>query len=300
MSDLTQTGAPEPADPARTVDSQPASADAPEDVPNPPGYALLGEIGQGGMGVVYRARDLELDREVAVKVLRGRYRAGSAAAARFLDEARITARLQHPGIPAVYRVGELPDARPFLAMKLIKGRTLDELLRAEGPGAARWLGAFESACHAVGYAHARGVIHRDLKPHNIMVGAFGEVQVMDWGLAKVLGDTAAPVSAPAEAIAHSEVYLPRDSDGTLTQAGSVLGTPAFMPPEQAAGEVEKIDRRADVFGLGAILCALLTGKPPYDGTTAESVRLAAVRGNTVAAFALLDACGADAEIVSLC
>jgi tetratricopeptide (TPR) repeat protein len=301
MSDLTQTGAPEPADPARTLDSRPGDAPgAPESVPDPPGYALLGEIGQGGMGVVYRARDLELDREVAVKVLRGRYRAGFAAAARFLDEARITARLQHPGIPAVYRVGELPDARPFLAMKLIKGRTLDELLRADGPGAARWLGAFESVCHAVGYAHARGVIHRDLKPHNVMVGAFGEVQVMDWGLAKVLGDTAAPVSAPAEAIAQSEVYLPRDSDGTLTQAGSVLGTPAFMPPEQAAGEVEKIDRRADVFGLGAILCALLTGMPPYDGTTAESVRLAAVRGNTIAAFALLDACGADAEIVSLC
>ena len=301
MSELTQTGVPDPADPARTVDSQPASAGATEDAPDPPGYALLGEIGQGGMGVVYRARDLELDREVAVKVLRGRYRAGSAAAARFLDEARITARLQHPGIPAVYRVGELPDARPFLAMKLIKGRTLDELFRADGPGAARWLGTFESVCHAVGYAHARGVIHRDLKPHNVMVGAFGEVQVMDWGLAKVLGDTPAPVaSAHPEPIVQSEVYLPRDSDGTLTQAGSVLGTPAFMPPEQAAGEVEKIDRRADVFGLGAILCALLTGKPPYDGNTAESVRLAAVRGNTVAAFALLDACGADAEIVSLC
>jgi serine/threonine protein kinase len=132
-------------------------------------------------------------------------------------------------------------------------------------------------CETLAYAHAKGVIHRDLKPANVMVGAFGEVQVMDWGLAKVLGErpvVVGPGSDPEATSAHSEI---RDSGGTLTVAGSVLGTPAFMPPEQAAGETEKIDRRSDVFGLGAVLCALLTGKPPYLGFDAESVRLNAVR-----------------------
>src|SRR5262249_28748852 len=126
-------------------------------------------------------------RPVALKFLQGRYEPRSPIAARFLAEARITARLQHPGIPPVHHVHELPDGRPFLVMKLIAGRTLDELLRDQGPDPSRWLGVFEAICQAVGYAHSNGVIHRDLKPSNVMVGAFGEVQVMDWGLAKVVG-----------------------------------------------------------------------------------------------------------------
>jgi serine/threonine protein kinase len=141
------------------------------------------------MGVVYRARDLALDREVAVKVLQQRYEPGSSTAARFVEEARITAQLQHPGIPAVYQVGTLPDSRPFLAMKLIKGQTLDTLLKAKAP--IDRLAVVEAVAQAVGYAHAHGVLHRDLKPANVMVGSFGEVQVMDWGLAKVLGGRAA-------------------------------------------------------------------------------------------------------------
>jgi tetratricopeptide (TPR) repeat protein len=281
---------------------------APEDrgvMPDcPPGYELRDELGQGGMGVVYRARDCALDREVALKFLRRGYAVGSTTALRFLEEARITGRLQHPGIPPVHQVGTLPDGRPFLAMKLIRGDTLADRLAHSGPHPTRWLGVFEAVSQAVGYAHAQGVVHRDLKPANIMVGDHGEVQVMDWGLAKELGAASEPIARPtnpAETIDHQpESRPPRESDGSITQAGSVLGTPQYMPPEQAAGEIEKISERTDVFGLGAVLCVLLTGQPPFEGTTAETTRLNAVRGRTEAAFARLDACGAEADVVALC
>jgi serine/threonine-protein kinase len=155
----------------------------------------------------------------------------------------------------------------------------------------------------VDYAHSKHVIHRDLKPANVMVGQFGEVQVMDWGLAKVLSPgppPAAPRATPAPT-QYSLIETDRSSDpGTETQAGSVLGTPAYMPPEQAAGEVELVDERADVFGLGAVLCEILTGGPPFGGETAEAVRLRAVRGQVEDACARLDGCGADAELVALC
>src|SRR5262245_58073531 len=269
---------------------------------SPPGYELLDEIGHGGMGVVYRARDTALSRDVAVKLLSDRFPAASPAAQRFLSEARITGQLQHPGIPPVHEVGTLADGRPFLTMKLIKGRTLDVLLKEQGPGSSRWLAVFEGVCQAVGYAHAHKVIHRDLKPHNVMVGTFGEVQVMDWGLAKVLGGPAAerPAADAAETAAATDIRSQRDSDGSFTQAGSVLGTPAYMAPEQAAGEVEKVDARSDVFGLGAILCALLTGQPPYEAESADAVRVMAMRGTTREAFARLDACGAEPELIALC
>jgi tetratricopeptide (TPR) repeat protein len=269
--------------------------------PFAPGYDLLAEIGQGGMGVVYRARDRALDREVAVKVLQDRYAPGSRVAARFVEEARITAQLQHPGIPAVYQVGALPDGRPFLAMKLIKGQTLDKLLKANA--AIDPLAVFAAVAQAVGYAHAHGVLHRDLKPSNVMVGSFGEVQVMDWGLAKVLGGPASGLrgSGDLEATAdQTAIRSQRDSETPFTEYGSVLGTPAFMAPEQAAGELEKIDCRSDVFGLGAILCMLLTGQPPYTGKDADSVRIAAMRGKTEEAFTRLDGSGAEQDVIALC
>lgn len=294
-----------------TSDSMPNPDDEPhrfssdEEVVCPDGYQLLEEVGRGGMGIVYRARDASLDRELALKFLQKRYTIHSTTAARFLEEARITAQLQHPGIPPIHQIGRLPDDRPFLAMKLVRGNTLAELLETEGPHPTRWLGIFEDVCQAVGYAHAHGVIHRDLKPANVMVGGHGEVQVMDWGLAKVLGS--APATIPSIGPAPDETAdletgfrSVRESDGSITQAGSVLGTPQFMPPEQAAGEVEKISERTDVFGLGAVLCVLLTGKPPFEGSSAETTRLNAVRGKTEAAFARLDQCGAEEEIVALC
>ena len=270
-------------------DTVPRHGESP--VPRPPvpdGYELLDEIGRGGMGVVYRARDVALGRDVAVKVLDGRYAADSAVARRFVEEARITARLQHPGIPPVHHVGTLADGSPFLAMKLIRGRTLDVLIRDRPAAPAepgRLVAIFEAICQAVGFAHAEGVIHRDLKPANVMVGAFGEVQVMDWGLAKVCrvgtgAEGPGPTPGPDE-----------------TAAGSVLGTPAYMPPEQAAGAVNRVDARSDVFGLGGILCALLTGRPPFSGGDIESTRLLAARGDVKDAFGRLDGCaGVDRPV----
>ena len=199
------------------------------------GYELSREIARGGMGVVYAARDLSLDREVAVKVMLPRM-----DAAEFVRESRVTARLPHPGIPPVYALGTLPepDGRPFLAMKLIKGETLDKLLKSRtDPSVDRgqFVAAFEQMCQAVGYAHAQGIVHPDLKPANVMVGAFGEVQVMDWGLAKVVGTADADATVADEGGAYSE-------DMAATVAGTVKGTPAYMAPEQARGE--SVDARA--------------------------------------------------------
>jgi tetratricopeptide (TPR) repeat protein len=267
------------------------------------GYELVEELARGGMGEVYRARDRSLDRDVAVKLLQDRYPPDSPAARRFAVEAHITAQLQHPGIPAVHQIGTLPDGRPFLAMKLVRGRTLDELLKGRPDPSAdrgRFLAIFEQVCQAVGYAHAHQVLHRDLKPSNVMVGAFGEVQVMDWGLAKLV-DPARPEPArppAAEETWTTRIVPTRDAD-SATEAGSLLGTPAYMPPEQAAGAVGQVGPRADVFGLGALLCVVLTGKPPYTGDP-EAVRLQAVQGRLAAAYERLDACVAEPDLVSLC
>jgi hypothetical protein len=269
---------------------------------------VLGEeIARGGMGLIYRATDTALGREVAVKVLHERFAPDSGTARRFAAETRITAQLQHPGIPPVHDGGTLPDGRPFLAMKLIKGQTLEELLAARPDVSAergRYLAVFEQLCQAVAYAHAHRVIHRDLKPANVMVGGFGEVQVMDWGLAKVLAEAPGPAPADEDPGATVVATLIResdtdDADAARTQAGSILGTPAYMPPEQAGGEIAAVDRRSDVFGLGAILCVILTGHPPYRGPGAEATRLQAVRGQLGDAFARLDASGAEPELVAL-
>jgi tetratricopeptide (TPR) repeat protein len=289
-----------------------ASSDTPARAPggavlaSPPGYELIDEIGRGGMGVVYRARDVALDRHVAVKLLSDHYPVGSITAQRFLTEARITGQLQHPGVPAVHQVGTLHGGRPFLAMKLIKGDTLEELLKARPDPSAdrgRYVAIFEQVCQAVGYAHSHRVIHRDIKPGNVMVGAFGEVQVMDWGLAKALGEEVAPGgAAPADAgttRAWTEIS-PTPGSGSHTQAGSTVGTLAYISPEQAIGEIDKVNERSDVFGLGALLAVILTGKPPYVGESSAAVRVLAVRGTLDDCFARLDASGAEPELVGLC
>jgi serine/threonine-protein kinase len=269
-------------------------------VPCVRGYELLGQLGHGGMGVVWRGRDRRLQREVAVKVLRAELAGQPALQRRFLEEAQIASQLATPSIPPVHELGELPDGRPYFAMKLVKGRTLAELLEARaGPAddRPRLLGIFEHVCQAAAYAHSKGVIHRDLKPANVMVGAFGEVQVMDWGLAKVLA--ARPAEAAAAGPPGSVVETGRAAGADdATEAGSVLGTFAYMAPEQARGEVERLDRRCDVFGLGAILCEVLTGRPPYMGTV-EEVRAQAQLGHLAPARERLAACGADAELVEL-
>ncbi|QJW98608.1 serine/threonine-protein kinase [Frigoriglobus tundricola] len=244
----------------------PAPAPAPGPRPSAAGRYVLGEeIARGGMGAVYRATDAAFGREVAVKVLLDRFAPTSGTARRFADEARITGQLQHPNVPAVFDLGTLPDGRPFLAMKLIKGDTLEHRLRSRPDPThdrGRFVAAFERVCQAVAYAHAHHVIHRDLKPSNVMVGSYGEVQVMDWGLAKVLaGGRSDPGDDPGATAGGTEIQSLRDTDDPLTQAGAVLGTPAYMPPEQALGAVHEVDRRSDVFGLGGILAAVLTGRP---------------------------------------
>jgi serine/threonine-protein kinase len=254
---------------------------------------IEGEIARGGMGVVLRAFDPSFGRRLAVKVLLARSDERADLARRFRDEARLTGRLQHPGIPPVHEQGELDDGRPYFTMKLIEGRTLDALLK-ERPSPLddlpRFITIFGQLCQTVAYAHSQAVIHRDLKPLNVMVGAFGEVQVMDWGLAKVRG-----AAGPAEV----EPPPAADDDAGRTRAGQALGTPAYMPPEQARGEVEDLDERADVFGLGAILCAVLTGLPPYQGKSAVEVMGQALQGDLADAWKRLDSCGADPELIAL-
>jgi serine/threonine-protein kinase len=277
----------------------------PGDEPSPPDragrYQVEREVARGGMGVVLRAFDPELGRSLAVKVLLDRHRGDPALTRRFLEEARVCGQLQHPGVPPVHDLGELPDGRPFFAMKLVRGHTLAELLRRRrdpGEDVGHFLTIFAQVCQAVAYAHSKGVLHRDLKPQNVMVGAFGEVQVMDWGLAKLLGQATGEVALTDPV--GSAVFTTRAAEpDSATQAGAVLGTPAYMAPEQARGQVDHLDERTDVFGLGATLCEVLTGLPPYAAPTPEGVYRQATEGDLGAARGRLAGCGADAQLVRL-
>jgi eukaryotic-like serine/threonine-protein kinase len=265
------------------------------DLPAVPGYRVLGEIARGGMGRVLAAHDLVLERDVALKIL-----LPGANADRFVRESKITARLPHPGIPPVHALGTLDDGSPFLAMKLIAGQTLaDAMKAADRP---RLLHAFTQVCQAVGFAHSRGVIHRDLKPANVMVGAFGEVQVMDWGLAKEVTDQESAAVAPAAPVStdpgQTTDFRPADTADEQTEAGMILGTPGYMAPEQARGEAT--DARTDVFALGGMLCTILTGAPPFRGTSAGEVIHRAATADLAETHARLDGCGADTELLTLC
>ena len=211
-------------------------------------YEAIEAIGRGGMGTVYRVRDTVLGRDVAMKVL-DVPEAGEGVARRLRREARILARLEHPGVVPIHDSGELVDGRAYYVMKLVDGRRLDAFARATPDLAAR-LGVFERICDTIAFAHANGVLHRDLKPENVMVGGYGEVLVLDWGVAK------APVDDPEPAPARDGAT----PTGAVTAHGTVLGTPGYMPPEQARGEA--VDRRADVYALGAILRFLLGPEQP--------------------------------------
>ena len=271
------------------------------------------EIAHGGMGAVLLARDKALEREVAVKVIRPQVADSEEHRVRFLDEAQITAQLEHPNIVPVHDLGKNSQGDLYVTMKLVKGRSLGQIIEdlknaehssckgAQRPTKAdrssalqsgesseaseknsalesqatislsELLNIFLKVCDGMAFAHSRGVIHRDLKPDNIMVGSFGEVLVMDWGLAKIVGREDAHAG---ELVTSSRV----EKDAGQTLDGAAMGTPAYMPPEQAEGEISKIDHRSDIYSLGAILYEILTLRRPFQGKTPMEVMLKVSEG----------------------
>lgn len=242
-------------------------------------YAVEGSIARGGMSVVFLARDRLLGRRVVLKVL-----AHQQFRRRFRREAHIHAHLQHASIPPLFDAGRFADGRCFLAIKQVKGKSLDDL--AASPPAtpvelARRLNWFEQVCLAVAYAHGKQILHRDLKPANVLVSPFGRVYLIDWGLAKVKG-------GPDLGFEDE-----RTADNTP------LGTLAYMPPELVGRGVLRADERADVFGLGGMLCALLTGRPLYEGTEVVEVARMARDADTAAATRRVADAGVPVWLVRL-
>ena len=245
-------------------------------------YKLVREIARGGMGQIYFSEEAQLNRQVAVKVSSV---SEGGEDARFSKEAQVLAGLAHPNIVPIYNVGVDAQNRPFYSMKLIKGRTLQAVLNLirdgdpktirEYPRAAL-LTIFRKVCDAMMFAHSKSILHRDLKPENIMVGEYGEVLVMDWGLAKVLGERD-----------ESVLNATRENDAGdygMTMEGEVMGTPQYMSPEQAEGMVAELDQRSDIYSLGGILYALLTLRPPIEGATLNEV-LTKVKNGGISAMA---------------
>ncbi len=265
-----------------------------------PRFVLKERVGIGGMGEVLACTDRHFQREVVAKLLHQNLVALPLAKARFDAEIRITSQLEHPGIVPVYDIGQSSDGRPYFVMQRVWGLTLRNLLgERPGPddGRGRLIKVFEQVCHTLAYAHAQRVIHRDLTPSNIMVGLFGQVKVMDWGLGKSLDEFTA--DAESAAATNDCDDAAETGEATRTRHGFALGTPAYMSPEAAAGDIAKVDERCDVFGLGAILCEILTGHPPYRGTVAKAVVRLARKADLADAHARLDACHADRELVAI-
>jgi tetratricopeptide (TPR) repeat protein/tRNA A-37 threonylcarbamoyl transferase component Bud32 len=256
-------------------------------------YRLLRPHARGGLGEVFVAEDTELHREVAVKEIQAHRADDPASRARFVHEAEVTGGLEHPGIVPVYGLGTRPDGRPYYAMRFIRGVTLKASVehfhaadRAPGRNPAernlafrQLLRRFCDVCNAVAYAHSRGVLHRDLKPANVMLGEFGETLVVDWGLAKT-GAGSSP--ADADEPTTDQLLSPASADRLVTQAGSAMGTPGYMSPEQAAGRHAELGPATDVYGLGATLYLILTGRKPFDGDDAHELMERVKRGEFVA------------------
>jgi len=269
--------------PTRSSDSPPADA-RPGDAGLETRYVFTGVHAAGGIGRVWLARDRQLDREVAIKELFPENAGNARVAARFIREAQLTGQLEHPGIVPVYELDRGAGAnRPFYAMKFVRGRTLTSAVdayhskRAQGTADSlefvALLTAFAAVSNTIAYAHSRGVIHRDLKGDNVILGDFGEVIVLDWGLAKIVGQS------EGKKTVGSDPPPDLKQNPGLTIQGEVVGTPAYMAPEQAEGRLDQIDFRTDIYGLGAILYEILSGQPPFTGSTTLEVLQEVIRGS---------------------
>ncbi|MBK7974027.1 MAG: protein kinase [Deltaproteobacteria bacterium] len=245
-----------------------------------PGLVIEHHVGEGGSAAVYAALDHGLERRVAVKIIHPSPEPDERAEARFVEEAQLTGQLEHPNIVPIHEIGATVEGRLYFGMKLVSGRALSELLAERPPGARDERDLRErvkilvKVCDALAFAHAHGVVHRDLKPENILVGEFGEVYVMDWGIALRV-PSAASAASPASGSGRFAATQPLD------RLGTIIGTPEYMAPEQALGDTHRIEPRTDVFGLGAMLYALLTGCPPHREKDDDATILAAQDGVVV-------------------
>lgn len=248
-------------------------------------YRVRSRLGRGGMGEVYRATDTRLGRDIALKMIVARHDEPDLAP-RFLREMRALTWLDHPGIVPIYDFGSLPDGRLYYTMKLVVGSTLEARAEAHATLSEK-LRILADACDILEYAHSRGVVHRDLKPSNVMAGDDGRVYLLDWGIAKAIGN------------AFQNAGPGFEVETTLTRTGAMLGTLAYMAPEQARGEIDRIGPHTDVYSLGAMLYEMITGQHPVEGASTAEAHRAAVRGQPVPVRALNPNAPYDLELICL-